>query len=86
MFNRPSLSDLINRVSNDVFQRLQMDTVLRRMDAQVYARVLAGVAHGLYGFIEWVSQQIIIDTAESEFLERWASIWGMMSMGKRWRG
>ena len=80
MFNRPSLPDLINRVTNDVFQRLQMDTVLRRMDAQVYARVLAGVAHGLYGFIEWVSQQIIIDTAESEFLERWASIWGVQRL------
>ncbi len=80
MFNRPSLPDLINRVTHDVFQRLQMDTVLRRMDAQVYARVLAGVAHGLYGFIEWVSQQIIIDTAESEFLERWASIWGVQRL------
>ena len=80
MFNRPSLPDLINRVTNDVFQRLQMDTVLRRMDAQVYARVLAGVAHGLYGFIEWVSQQVIIDTAESEFLERWASIWGVQRL------
>ena len=80
MFNRPSLPDLINRVTHDVFQRLQMDTLLRRMDAQVYARVLAGVAHGLYGFIEWVSQQIIIDTAESEFLERWASIWGVQRL------
>ncbi len=75
MFNRPSLSDLINRTTNDVFQRLQQDNVLRRADAQVYARVLAGVAHGLYGFIEWISRQIIIDTAEAEFLERWASIW-----------
>ncbi|WP_235430619.1 baseplate J/gp47 family protein, partial [Xanthomonas sp. MUS 060] len=33
------------------------------------------MAHGLYGFIEWISRQIIIDTAEAEFLERWASIW-----------
>lgn len=80
MFNRPSLSDLINRTTNDVFQRLQLDNVLRRSDAQVYARVLAGVAHGLYGFIEWISRQIIIDTAEAEFLERWASIWGVQRL------
>ncbi|GGH55244.1 tail protein [Comamonas phosphati] len=80
MFNRPSLSDLINRTTNDVFQRLQQDNVLRRADAQVYARVLAGVAHGLYGFIEWISRQIIIDTAEAEFLERWASIWGVQRL------
>jgi uncharacterized phage protein gp47/JayE len=80
MFNRPSLADLINRTTNDVFQRLQQDNVLRRADAQVYARVLAGVAHGLYGFIEWISRQIIIDTAEAEFLERWASIWGVQRL------
>jgi uncharacterized phage protein gp47/JayE len=84
MFNRPSLADLINRTTNDVFQRLQLQSanlgVLRRMDAQVYARVQAGVAHGLYAFIEWVSRQIIIDTAESEFLERWASIWGVQRL------
>ncbi|MCL9826617.1 baseplate J/gp47 family protein [Ralstonia solanacearum] len=80
MFNRPSLSDLINRTTNDVFQRLQQDNVLRRADAQVYARVLAGVAHGLYGFIEWISRQIIIDTAEGPFLERWASIWGVQRL------
>jgi uncharacterized phage protein gp47/JayE len=38
------------------------------------------VAHGLYGFIEWISRQIIIDTAEAEFLERWASIWGVQRL------
>ena len=80
MFNRPSLPDLINRTANDVFLRLQQDNVLRRADAQVYARVLAGVAHGLYGFIEWISRQIIIDTAEAEFLERWAAIWGVQRL------
>lgn len=80
MFDRPSLASLINRTTNDVFQRLQLDNVLRRADAQVYARVLAGVAHGLYGFIEWISRQIIIDTAEAEFLERWASIWGVQRL------
>ena len=80
MFNRPSLADLVNRITNDVLQRLQTDNVLRRADAQVYARVLAGISHGLYGFIEWVSQQIIIDTAEAEFLERWASVWGVQRL------
>lgn len=80
MFNRPSLADLVNRTANDVFQRLQLDNVLRRADAQVYARVLAGIAHGLYGFIEWISRQIIIDTAEAEFLERWASVWGVQRL------
>lgn len=77
MFSRPALADIVLRVSNDVLSRLAADDVLRRADAEVYARVLAGVAHGLYGFIDWLSQQLIYDTAEVEFLERWCSIWGI---------
>ncbi|WP_218278122.1 baseplate J/gp47 family protein [Pseudomonas sp. HMWF006] len=29
----------------------------------------------LYGFLEWAARQAIIDTAEKEYLERWAAIW-----------
>ena len=76
-FGRPSLSDIVKRVGNDVFSRLASDDVLRRADALVYGRVLAGVAHGLYGFIDWLSRQIIYDTAEAEFLARWCAIWGV---------
>lgn len=77
MFNRPALPELIQRVRNDVLSRLSTDDVLRRTDAEVYARVMGGVAHGLYGFIEWLSKQVIYDTAEAEYLERWCSIWGI---------
>ena len=41
------------------------------------ARVEAAVAHGLYGFLDYLSQQIIYDTAETAYLERWASIFGI---------
>lgn len=77
MFSRPSLADIVQRVRNDVLSRLSTDDVLRRADAEVYARVMGGVAHGLYGFIEWLSDQVIYDTAELEYLERWCSIWGI---------
>lgn len=76
-FSRPALSEIIQRVRNDVLSRLAADDVLRRADAEVYARVMGGVAHGLYGFIEWLSNQVIYDTAEVEYLERWCSIWGI---------
>jgi uncharacterized phage protein gp47/JayE len=77
MYDRPSLAQVVERVRTDVLSRLSTDDVLRRADAEVYARVLGGVAHGLYGFIEWLSSQIIYDTATVEYLERWASIWGV---------
>ena len=77
MYSRPLLSDLVQRVRTDVLSRLTSDDVLRRADAEVYARVMGGVAHGLYGFIDWLSDQVIYDTASVEYLERWCSIWGL---------
>ena len=76
-FSRPTLTDLVTRIGNDIASRLEADEVLRRADAVVYGRVMAGVSHGLYGFIEWLANQVIPDTADEEFLERWASIWGV---------
>lgn len=74
-FNRPTLQALIDRTRNDLLSRLAADDVLRRADAEVYARVVAAASHSLNGFIEYVAKQIIFDTAEAEFLERWASMW-----------
>lgn len=76
-FNRPLLPDLINRTRNDVVSRLNSPNVLRRSDAEVYTQVIAGVAHSLYGYLDWLSSQLIYDTAEDKMLERWASIWGL---------
>lgn len=73
-FARPTLSDLVDRVSTDIMTRLGLAGVaLRRSVVGVLARALAGAAHGLHGHVEWVSQQILPDTAESEFLDRHAS-------------
>lgn len=77
MFSRPTLAEIVERVRTDVLSRLSTDDVLRRADAEVYARVLGGVAHGLYGFVDWLATQLMYDTAEVEYLERWCSIWGI---------
>lgn len=76
-FTRPPLLDLVNRTRDDVLSRLTTTDQLRRSDAEVYSRALAGGAHGLYGYLDWLSRQVIYDTAESEYLERWAAIWGI---------
>ncbi len=39
------------------------------------AHVLAGATDGLYGYVEWLSRQVLPDSAEEEYLERHASIW-----------
>ena len=76
-FSRPPLADLVQRVRNDMLSRLTADDVLRRADAEVLTRVMAGVTHGLYGFIEWVSRQILPDTSDTDILDRQANIWGV---------
>lgn len=75
-FNRPSLTQLIERASTDIESRLPgVDARTRRSNLAVIARVHAGAVHGLYGFLDWISRQVMPDTAEAEHLERWASIW-----------
>lgn len=75
-FERPTLKTLIERIGNDLESRLSV-TQLRRSNARVYSRVLAGAVHGLYGFVEYISKQCFFDTAEEQYLDRWSSIFGV---------
>ncbi|WP_295379532.1 baseplate J/gp47 family protein [uncultured Pseudacidovorax sp.] len=77
MFERPTLRTLVARTLADTLSRLTQDEQLRRSDAKVYARVLAGLSHEMHGHLQWIAQQVIYDTAEAEILERWASMWGI---------
>lgn len=76
-FARPSLPELIDRVATDISGRVTgvQSAVLRRSLLGILARSEAGAVHMLYGFLEWAAKQAIIDTAEKEYLERWAAIW-----------
>lgn len=68
-FETPTLPVLVNRTQGD----LAGDT-LRRSDAQVLARALSGTAYGLYGYLDWIAEQILPDTADEETLERIATL------------
>lgn len=76
-YQRPDLPTLINRAQADMDSRLAGSPFLRRRLMAVLARMEAGVAHGLYGYLDWLALQIMPDTAEVEHLNRWASIWGI---------
>lgn len=77
-FNRPTLDQLIERVKTDIKGGLQITTILRRSFLGVISRALAGLSHLLFGFLEWISRQVFPDTAEAEYLKRWAEIWGIV--------
>ncbi|MGN7832670.1 baseplate J/gp47 family protein [Pseudoxanthomonas sp. 22568] len=77
-FSRPTLKELVERVLADISSRVTGGNAIpRRSNLGVIGRAVAGVAHGLYGFISWLARQVIPDLAEGEFLARWASVWGV---------
>lgn len=68
-FETPSLPVLISRTQSDL-----ASDALRRSDAQVLARALSGTAYGLYGYLDWIVEQILPDKADEETLERIAAL------------
>ncbi|HTV45763.1 MAG TPA: baseplate J/gp47 family protein [Stellaceae bacterium] len=77
-FNRPSLSDLRTQARASFAGRLQgADATLRRSAITVSADTMAGLVNGEYGYLDWMSQQLFPDTAESDYLDRWARIFGL---------
>lgn len=75
-FERPTLSEIIDRVQADVDSRLGKKSMRWSLPG-VMARVIAGVSHGLHGYIAFVLRQCFTSTAESTYLERRASEYGV---------
>lgn len=77
-FIRPTLSELVERIRGDFETRLPgADSRLRHTVLDVMARTHGGAAAGLYGYLDILARQLMPDTAEAEYLARWASIWGV---------
>lgn len=77
-FSRPSLETLRARVKTDLMNRLPgTDALLRRNNLSVIGDVEAGATHLLYGRLDYSFRQLFPDTADAEYLARWAAIWGV---------
>ena len=77
-FDRPDLQTLISRTTADMASRFPgAFNRLRRTVIDVLARVLSGVAHGLYGYLDYLSKQILPDTMDDENLLRYGAIMGV---------
>lgn len=75
-YPRPTLPDLIAQAEADIESRLPgTDAKVRRTNLNVLARIVAAGLHGLYGFVAWLARQVMPDTADADYLARWASIW-----------
>ena len=77
-FQRPSLTQLSQRIQQDFISRLDLvGGVLRRSVVAVMARVWAGATHEVYGYLDFLSRQVFPDTSELEYLERQGSLYGI---------
>lgn len=77
-FDKPDLLTLRNRITNDLNSRFSgTNNPLRRKVTTVIAMVLAGLAWGLYGFLDWISKQVLPDTMDDDKLLRYGAILGV---------
>lgn len=77
-FERPTLSALRTQARADVAARLTgTDAALRRALAMVLAESFAALVHHQYGYLDYIARQVIPDTAEGIYLDRWCRIVGI---------
>lgn len=77
-FNRPTLSELVDRIQTDFVSRLELiGALLRKAVVYVMARVMAGASHMMHGHLEFLGLQLFPDKSEAEFLLRQASLFGI---------
>jgi len=78
-FQIPTLQTIIDRVKGDLSSRLgNSNSLIKGSLANVLAYVLAGAVWGVYQYQSWIADQVMPDTAEGEYLARWARIWGKL--------
>lgn len=73
-FSRPALPQLIATIRSDLLTRFEQDVLLRRMDAEVYARVQAAAVHTLYGYIDYLARNMLPDLCDEDWLYRHAKL------------
>jgi len=77
-FARPTLGALIRDTQASIAARLPgSDPLLRVSNLNILARLFAGVAHLLFGYLDWIVRQVLPDSADAEYLDRWAAIFGL---------
>lgn len=68
-YKRPSLTDLMARVDQDLLSRLPgSQAALAVRVTQALATSQAGVTHGLYGYLQWLERQLFPETCDDDLV------------------
>jgi len=77
-WTRPTIADITTRITKGIESRLFGNVaLLRRAVLRILARVFAGAIHTSYGYLEYISRQIFVFTAEGSFLNWHGRQWGV---------
>ena len=76
-FSRPTFQTIRDRVKSDFRTQLKIATILRRSIEMAFCYAIAGVSHGLHGFIDFLFKMYFWDTSEGNYLIRWASLFSI---------
>jgi len=76
-FDRPTLPELVARTEAELSSRLELGPLIDRGPLRALARVFAGAAHALYGYLDFIARQTVPLEAEGQALEQWASLYGL---------
>ncbi len=77
-FTRPTLGDLRRQAAADINAALPgVDALLRYSNLGIVGDVLAAMAAGHYGYLDWIALNAVPFTATGEYLEGWAALKGI---------
>lgn len=69
-FDRPTLTEIIERITSDFETRITgATTLLRRAVLKIVSKVFGGAVHLLYDFLNYISDQLFASSADDENLE-----------------
>lgn len=75
----PTIRDLQAQAAADLNAHVEgEDATVRRSFGWALSWATAGVAWGLYRLLEWVSRQVVPTSSESEALQRWCGLYGIV--------
>lgn len=74
---RPTLREIIERIEQDIVGRILPGTPPRMALARILARGEAGLAHGLYGYMDTKEKNFLPDSGDEASVLRWATLLGI---------
>ena len=84
-WSTPTLRQVRTMVRDDVVAALSGATQIGNSVLRVMSDSMAGLAHLALRYIDWLSRQLLPDTAEVEWLDRHGNIWLVNSDGTKGR-